>query len=120
MRRFRLRGTTTELIEQARRFRHDQTSAEEVLWQVLRDRQLDGIKFRRQVPISRFILDFYCPAARFVIELDGPVHDQQRERDAARSAVLEARGYRVIRFRNDEVFDDLAGVLARIVAAVAP
>jgi very-short-patch-repair endonuclease len=106
-----------ELVEQARRLRHDQTDAEEVLWQMLRDRQLHGIKFRRQTPMGRFILDFYCPAAKLVIELDGAVHDQQQERDEARTAALEARGLRVIRFRNEEVFQALPSVLERIVAA---
>lgn len=72
MSQFRLRGAIVERVEQARRFRHNQTDAEEVLWQMLRDRQLRGIKFRRQTPMGRFILDFYCPAARLVIELMAP------------------------------------------------
>ncbi|HEY0018289.1 MAG TPA: endonuclease domain-containing protein [Longimicrobium sp.] len=118
MSKFRFRGASIELIEQARRFRKAQTTAEELLWEVLRDRQLAGIKFRRQHPVSRFIFDFYCPAARLVIELDGPVHDPQRERDEARTAALESRNFRVIRFRNEEVFDALPSVLDRIVAAV--
>ena len=118
MSQFRLRGASVELLEQARRLRQDQTEAEEVLWQMLRDRQLRGIKFRRQTPMGRFILDFYCPAAKLVIELDGAVHDQQQERDTARTAELEARGFRVIRFRNEEVFEALPSVLDRIVAAV--
>jgi very-short-patch-repair endonuclease len=118
MSRFRLRGASVEMVEQARRFRQHQTDAEEVLWQVLRDRQLHGIKFRRQAAVSRFIFDFYCPAAKLVIELDGPVHDHQQERDEARTAALEARGFRVIRFRNEEVFEELPSVLERIVAAV--
>ena len=118
MSRFRLRGASVEMVEQARRFRHEPTDAEEVLWQMLRDRQLHGIKFRRQAAVSRFIFDFYSPAARLVIELDGPVHDYQQERDDARTAALEARGIRVIRFRNEEVFQALPSVLERIVAAV--
>jgi very-short-patch-repair endonuclease len=118
MSQFRLRGASVEMVEQARRFRQEPTNAEEVLWQMLRDRQLRGIKFRRQTPMGRFILDFYGPAARLVIELDGAVHDQQQERDAARTAELEVRGFRVIRFRNEEVFQALPSVLDRIVAAV--
>jgi very-short-patch-repair endonuclease len=114
----RLRGASIELIEQARRFRKAQTTAEDLLWEVLRDRQLEGIKFRRQHPVDRFIFDFYCPKARLVIELDGPVHDLQRDRDEARTAALESHRYRVIRFRNEEVFDALPSVLERIVAAV--
>ena len=115
---FRLRGASRELVEQARRFRKEQTTAEELLWEVLRDRQLDGIKFRRQHPMARFILDFYCSSARLVIELDGAVHDLQQERDEARTSALEGRGLRVIRFRNEEVFDALPSVLERILAAV--
>jgi very-short-patch-repair endonuclease len=118
MSQFRLRGASVELVEQARTLRHDQTEAEEVLWQELRDRRLRGIKFRRQTPMSRFIFDFYCPAAKLVIEVDGSVHDQQQERDAARTAELEARGFRVIRIRNEEIFQSLPSVLDRIVAAV--
>jgi very-short-patch-repair endonuclease len=87
---------------------------------VLRDRQLRGIKFRRQYAVKRFIFDFYCPAARLVIELDGSIHDEQmqQERDAARTEALEAHRYRVIRFRNEEVFNDLQAVLDRIAAEV--
>ena len=120
MTKFRYRGNTAELQQAARSLRKAQTSAEEVLWEALRDRQLGGIKFRRQYACLRFIFDFYCPAARLVIELDGSIHDEQsqRERDAARTEALEARRYRVIRFRNDEVFHDLSSVLARIAAAV--
>jgi very-short-patch-repair endonuclease len=119
MSQFRLRGgASVEMVEQARRFRQEPTDAEEVLWQMLRDRQLRGIKFRKQTPMGRFILDFYCPAAKLVIELDGAVHDQQQERDAARTAELEMRGFRVIRFRNEEVFQALPSDLERIVAAV--
>jgi very-short-patch-repair endonuclease len=87
---FRLRGASRELVQQARRFRKEQTTAEELLWEVLRDRQLEGIKFRRQHPFSRFILDFYCSKARLVVELDGAVHDAQQERDEARTAALES------------------------------
>ncbi len=120
MRKFRFRHTSPELQQAARDLRHAQTGAEEALWQALRDRQLRGIKFRRQYAVERFIFDFYCPAARLIIELDGSVHDEptQRERDHARTAALEARNYRVIRFRNEEVLADLPAVLARIAAAV--
>lgn len=120
MRKFRFRHTSPELLQAARALRQTQTNAEAVLWDALRDRQLRGIKFRRQYAVERFILDFYCPAAHLVIELDGSVHDEpmQRERDEARTAALEARNYRVIRFRNEEVLADLQSVLERIVAAV--
>jgi very-short-patch-repair endonuclease len=114
--KFRYCGNTVELQQAARELRKAQTSAEEVLWQALRDRQLQGIKFRRQYSVKRFIFDFYCPAARLVIELDGSIHDEQgqQERDTARTEALEAHRYRVIRFRNEEVFNDLQAVLDRI------
>jgi very-short-patch-repair endonuclease len=120
MRKFRFRQNTAGLLQAARDLRQNQTDAEEVLWQALRERQLHGIKFRRQYPVERFIFDFYCPEARLVVELDGSVHDEtmQRERDAARTAALEARNYRVIRFRNHEVLRDLPSVLERIAATV--
>jgi very-short-patch-repair endonuclease len=121
MRKFRFRRTSIELQQAARSLRQTQTRAEEVLWEALRDRQLRGIKVRRQYAVERFILDFYCPAARLVIELDGSVHDEQmqQERDLARTTALKARNYRVIRFRNEEVLAGLPSVLRRITTAVA-
>ena len=120
MRKFRFRHTSLQLQQAARGLRQAQTDAEAVLWDALRDRQLRGIKFRRQYAVERFIFDFYCPAAKLVIELDGSVHDEptQQERDVARTAALETRNYRVIRFRNDEVLADFPSVLDRIASAV--
>jgi len=88
-----------------------------LLWQQLRAHRFHGLKFRRQHPIGRFIADFYCHAARLVIELDGDAHD--RERDAERTRYLQERGYRLVRFRNAEVLRDLPAVLAAIEAACA-
>ncbi len=93
------------------------TKAEQVLWAALRYRKARGLRFRRQHPVDRFVLDFFCPSAKLAIELDGSVHDQQAERDEERTRVLEAAGYRVIRFRNEEVLNDLPSVLRRITAA---
>jgi very-short-patch-repair endonuclease len=100
--------------------RREPTPAEKVLWDVLRGRGLDGLRFRRQHPVGRFVLDFYCPIHKLAVEVDGEVHDAQQERDAERTAVIEAHGYRVIRFRNEEVLDNLPGVLARIRTALSP
>ena len=113
-----VRGTKLELQEAARTLRRPMTSAEQVLWEALRDRKLGGLKFRRQHAVGPFILDFYCPARKLVVELDGEVHDQQTQRDEERTAHLEAFGYHVIRFRNEEVLADLPSVLARILRAV--
>jgi very-short-patch-repair endonuclease len=117
MSRIRFRKNSPEVLEAAREMRGEATAAEDVLWKALRNRAL-GFKFRRQHPAGRFILDFWCADRRLAIELDGPIHDLQTERDAERTAVLEAHGYRVIRFRNEEVLHDLPGVLLRIKTAL--
>jgi very-short-patch-repair endonuclease len=90
------------------------TSAEETLWLRLRNRQIDGTKFRRQQPIERFVVDFYCTDARLAIEVDGPIHDDQSGQDAARQEMLESLELRVIRFRNDEILTNMTGVIERI------
>jgi very-short-patch-repair endonuclease len=113
-----IRGTTSELEQAARAMRRQPTSAEEVLWGALQKKQVAGLKFRRQHPVGRFVLDFYCPAHKLVVEVDGGVHDAQQERDAARTEMLETYGYRVLRFRNEEVMQDLPDVVRRIAAVV--
>ena len=110
----RFRGTTPEIEQAARRLRGQLTPAEAKLWNALRRRQLAGLKFRCQHPVGQFILDFYCPAKKLAVEVDGDIHNQQLEYDAARTAHLEQFGYRVIRFSNTEVLNDLQVVLDRI------
>jgi lysyl-tRNA synthetase class 2 len=97
--------------EPARRLRRNQTDAERVLWFRLRDRRLAGLKFKRQVPIDRFVVDFLCADAKLIVELDGGQHDQDRERDANRTRVLEAMGYLVLRYWNHDVMRNTDGVL---------
>jgi very-short-patch-repair endonuclease len=104
-------------VPAARDLRQRETRAEEVLWEALRDRRLDGLKFRRQHPVGALVIDFCCPARRLAVEVDGDVHAAQVERDAEREAVLAAAGYRVLRFPNDAVRHDLADVLSAIAAA---
>ena len=94
----------------ARSLRSSPTDAERKLWILLRRRQIDGHRVRRQRPIGPYIVDFTCLAARLVIEVDGGQHDWQAERDARRTRWLEARGYRVIRSWNNEVLSNLDGV----------
>ncbi|MFZ5657218.1 MAG: endonuclease domain-containing protein [Pseudomonadota bacterium] len=101
----------------ARHLRRNSTDAERALWQRLRTRQLRGWKFRRQVPIGPYIVDFACLEARVIIELDGGHHAGQAERDAARSAHLEQGGFRVLRFWNDQVLTSLGAVLEAIADA---
>lgn len=95
----------------ARELRRTQTDAERVLWQRLRNRQLLGHKFRRQLPIGPYIVDFVCVERRLIIELDGGQHAEQRARDAQRSAWLQARGFRVLRFWNDQALKETNAVL---------
>jgi very-short-patch-repair endonuclease len=106
--------------QRANQLRQSLTPAERILWDRLRDRRLSGLKFRRQHPIGAFIVDFYCPAARLAIEIDGGIHLEQANADASRTQELEAQGYRVIRSTNEQVADDLEGVLTAIQAACQP
>ena len=111
----RIRGTTQEIEQAARRLRHHLTPAEARLWKALQKRQLAGLKFCCQHPVGRFIVDFYCPSCKLVIELDGGIHTQQIAYDEARTEQLQSFGYRVLRFSNEEVLSDLQTVLDCIV-----
>ena len=113
----RIRGTTPEIEAAARRLRRNKTPAEQKLWEALKGKKLGGLKFRTQHPVGPFILDFYCPARKLVVELDGEVHEKQADYDESRTQQLENYGYRVIRFRNEEVLDDLPSVFERILQA---
>jgi very-short-patch-repair endonuclease len=110
------RGVSRQMRQAARSLRSESTPAESILWEALRGGRLDGLKFRRQHAVGRVVLDFYCASHRLVIELDGAVHEMpdQSERDLARTQWLEEHRCRVIRFRNDEVINDLSLVLERI------
>ena len=114
-----VRGTTREVEEAAPAMRRQPTAAEEVLWGALQKKQVAGLRFRRQHPVGRFVLDFFCPAHKLVVEVDGNVHDAQQERDAERTKALEAFGYHVLRFRNEQVMRDLPGVVRQIAAFAA-
>jgi len=105
-------------VTTARRLRRHQTNAERVLWFQLRDRRLQGWKFRRQVPIDRFVVDFLCADARLIIELDGGQHAFREEADASRTEILEAMGYLMLRFWNDDVLKNTTGVLEDIAATL--
>ena len=102
----------------ARLLRRDQTDAERKLWARLRDRQLQGAKFRRQHPLAPYIVDFCCPETKLVIELDGGQHATRHEIDATRTAFLHTKGYRVLRFWNNDVLANMEGVLHRITEAL--
>lgn len=110
----RIRGTTQETEQAARLLRQHLTPAEARLWSALNRRQLAGLKFRCQHPVGRFIVDFYCPSCKLVIEVDGDIHWQQKAYDEARTEQLQSFGYQVLRFTNEEVLNDLQTVLAHI------
>ena len=103
----------TSLLPYARRMRGDPTPAERKLWQALRKHQAAGLKFRRQMPLGPFIVDFYCSAARLVVELDGISHIDSQT-DPARDAWMEGLGIRVVRFANQEVLSNCEGVCLAI------
>ena len=95
------------------------TDAESRLWYLLRRKAMHGFKFRRQHPVGRYVTDFACPKALLIIEVDGGQHSDNGREDAARTADLEAHGYTVLRFWNNEVFENLDGVREVISAALA-
>ncbi len=94
------------------------TDAERRLWRRLRLKQIDSARFRRQAPMGNYIVDFVCHESRLIVELDGGQHAAQGEHDAARTAWLEGEGYRVLRFWNNEVSENLEGVVQVISAAL--
>ena len=110
-------GMVRPKTRRARRLRRDMTEAERILWRALRAMSLP-VKVRRQHPIGRHTADFAVPARRLVIEIDGGQHATTVARDAARSRMLAARGWRVIRFWNSDVMSNLPGVLETIAAEI--
>ncbi|WP_349236241.1 DUF559 domain-containing protein [Devosia sp. Root105] len=99
--------------------RANATEAEALMWKLLRDRRFVGFKFRRQLPIGRFIVDFVCPSAMLIVELDGSQHAEDK-RDLIRDAWLTSRGYRVLRVWNNELVTDRTSVLDAIWHALHP
>jgi len=104
------------LKERRRELRRSQTDAEKAFWARVRNKQFLGMKFFRQYGVGPYILDFYCPAIKLAVELDGGQHnqDENREYDAARSAYLKANGIEVIRYWNNEVLCEIDGVLTQL------
>ena len=93
------------------------TTAEKNLWKALRSRKLGELKFRRQAPIEWFIVDFLCMKHSLIIEIDGGIHELQKEYDREREEILRKKGYRILRFSNDQVLDDQEKVLNDIQSA---
>ena len=111
-----MKDYSAESAKRARRLRSDSTDAERRLWRMLRNRNLDHYKFRRQHPIRGYFADFVCLDKRLIIELDGGQHAQQIARDAARTADLESAGFRVLRFWDNDVLTRPEAVLQTIFA----
>ena len=109
-------GASPEIKERAKELRKRMTLSEKILWQELRKNRRYNLYFRRQHPISRFIVDFYCHELRLVIEVDGSIHDQedQQERDVNRTVELENFGIEVIRFSNSEIIGNIRKVAEKI------
>lgn len=108
--------TSVPIVRAARQQRQQPTLAEDKLWEALRGRRLAGLKFRRQHPYEQFVLDFFCVEHQLVVEVDGGVHNDplQAARDAERTEFLQARGIRVMRFKNDQVENEIETILKQI------
>lgn len=106
-----------QISPHAARLRRDTTDAERMLWSILRNRQLDGFKFRRQATIDPFVVDFLCVEAALAVELDGGQHDEDRDR--RRTVYLEARGLHILRFWNHDVVENIEGVADAIRSALS-
>ena len=112
------RQYTQQTLQNAQTLRETRTDAEGLLWHYLCDKQLDGYKFRRQQPIGPYIVDFACMPQKLLIELDGGQHAEQHTYDQKRDAFLQEQGYTILRFWNNEVFENCFGVLESIYAAL--
>ena len=106
------------LIRTAKRFRKDATEAERLLWRRLRRKQLEGYKFRRQQAIGRYVVDFVCLEKSLIIEVDGGQHAIERAKDIEREKWLRERGFRIVRFWNNDVLKNPDGVVERIVEEI--
>lgn len=102
----------------ARRLRREMTDAERLMWRRIRGKQIDGYRFRKQVPLGRFVADFACMTPRLVIEIDGGQHAERTAQDDDRTSWLESQGFVVLRFWNNEVTGNIDGVLQTIATSL--
>ncbi len=107
-----------KMLEIAREFRKMPTKGERILWEALRGKKLDGVKFRRQQPVGPFIVDFYNSVCRLVVEVDGPIHEVQEDADKARQEMLEELGLVVLRIKSEIVEENLPMALTLIRDAI--
>ena len=110
------KGAPSDSFSKAQLLRRNETKAEKLLWEKLRNNQLEGLKFRRQHPVNIYIADFYCHKFKLMIELDGDYHNQeeQKQKDEVRTEVLRLNDLKIIRFKNEEVEQDINQVLITI------
>ena len=109
-------GATPFIFEKAKELRQKTTEAEKILWECLKEKKLNNLRFRRQHPIYQYIADFYCHKVKLVVELDGAIHDSEENKkyDINRDYVMRNFEIEVLRFRNEEVCDDVQQVLIKI------
>ncbi len=107
-----------DLRDRRRQLRGNQTNAERILWSRLRNRQLRGLKFRRQFSVGPYILDFYCPKLFLAIEVDGGQHVEHAQYDERREIYLRSKNIQTLRFWNNEVLQNIDGVLEKIMSAL--
>ena len=120
-----MRGLRLLETRRARELRRLSPAAERILWARLKNRSLQGAKFARSEPIGPYFADFACRSAKLVVEIDGATHctDEEIAHDKRRTAFLEAEGYRVVRFSNQQVYENVAAItdeIARVLAELAP
>ena len=110
------KGAPSDSFSKAQFLRRNETIAEKLLWEKLRNNQLGGLKFRRQHPVNIYIADFYCHKFKLIIELDGDYHyqEEQKQKDEVRTEVLRLNDLKIIRFKNEEVEQDINQVLITI------
>jgi len=110
------KGASPQIFSNAKKLRENQTEAEEKFWLAVKDNQIEGYKFRRQHPLSIYVVDFYCHALQLVIEIDGEYHlsEEQQILDKQRTADIEFQGLKVVRFTNDEIMSNLEEAIDKI------
>ena len=102
-------------LENAKELRREMTPAEKILWKEVKANKLYGLHFRRQQIVHGYFADFYCHQHELIVEVDGGIHQRQQEYDAEREEYLRVLGFRIIRFTNDEITENVRGVLQKIV-----
>jgi very-short-patch-repair endonuclease len=113
-------GASKEILIRAGELRNNPTEAEKTLWEILKNKKLNRLKFRRQHPINSFIADFYCHEKKLVIEVDGPIHENinQIEHDNIKDTVFNNLDIKVLRIKNNDIFNDIINVRNRIISFV--